>query len=682
MFTERNLLKRSMRFFYRIRYEWIGRQPKYADSLAAAREARTVGDWGNAAVRFEQALRARPNSGSARLGLAHSLKELGRLEEAEKIYRDAVRRSPQSADAYVGLGHVLNLSGKSSEAAIAYAGGVKLRANRPLAESTERWSEFRRQLVTPQVPGLEIPTPFKILVDGRGLGPSVILAMMRALNKQSETAWRAIFLVDPEVMNHSVASKTFHDDRLSLLSDINALGSHPYINSHFETIVISPGTILDTLALQWLRFASRLHPTDAIYADHDYHHQNKHKTPRHYSPILFPVPGRMDLETCLIGPSVCHFAHLDFGLAIETLRCAPKGDWIRSLLAKYLANNLNVRHVPLILSSICSAAAAASTLPAIKRHNYMGQDEPITVIIPTRDESDILEACIKSLIDYATRPDLLDIIILDNRSDDEKTFSAFKRISAQISCTIIAVDEPFNWSRLNNLGSSYSSGGILLFANNDIEMLSDGWDCRLREIIAHADVGAVGARLLYPDGTLQHSGVVMGGISGRPIHEGRGVPSNDGGPLNRWKRSREVAAVTGAFLAVRHDVFERVGGFEQELAIAYNDLDFCLKVRACGLSVIYCAEIEALHYESKTRGLALTAEKSAWDDEEFQELTDRWGRACATDPYVNPMWTFSSDRSFEAMQQLTAPEVIAAVEGDFLKDHGAKGAAPAQGSVG
>lgn len=661
------MLKRSMRFFYRVRYEWIERQPKYADSLAAAREARTVGDWGNAAVRFEQALRARPNSGSARLGLAHSLKELGRLEEAEKIYRDAVKRSPQSADAYVGLGHVLNLSGKSDEAAIAYAGGVKLRANRPLPESTERWSEFRSQLATPQVPGLPIATPFKILVDGRGLGPSVILAMMRSLNKQSETAWRALFLVDPEVTNHSVASKTFHDDRFSFLSDITAFGSHPYSTSYSETIVISPGTILNPLALQWLRFASRLHPTDAIYADHDYHHQNKHRTPRYFSPILFPVPARMDMETCLIGPSVSHFSNLDFGMAVETLRSAPKGDWIRSLLGDYLAKNLHVRHIPLILSSICSVSAVMSTFSHNKYQHYIDKGEKITVIIPTKDEPEILEACISSLINYSTRRDLLDIIILDNRSQNEKTFSFFERISAQISCAIIAVDEPFNWSRLNNLGSSYSSGGILLFANNDIEMLSDSWDSRLREIIAQTDVGVVGARLLYPDGTLQHSGVVMGRISGRPIHEGRGVSPNDGGPLNRWRRSREVAAVTGAFLAVRHEVFERVGGFEEDLAIAYNDLDFCLKVRACGLSVIYCAEIEALHYESKTRGLALTSEKAAWDDEEFQELTDRWGRACTADPYVNPMWTFSSDRSFEAMQQLTAPEVIAAVEGDFLK---------------
>lgn len=669
MFMERNLLKRSMRFFYRVRYEWIGRQPKYADSLAAAREARTVGDWGNAAVRFEQALRARPNSGSARLGLAHSLKELGRLEDAEKIYRDAVKRSPQSADAYVGLGHVLNLSGKSDEAAIAYAGGAKLRANRPLPESTERWSDFRRQLATPQTPSLPIPTPFKILVDGRGLAPSVILAMMRALNKQSELAWRALFLVDPEIANHSVSSKTFHDHRFSFFSDIDALGSNPHSNSYSETVIISPGTILDPLALQWLRFASRLHPTDAIYADHDYHHQNRHRTPRYFSPILFPVPARMDMETCLIGPSVSHFSHLDFGMAIETLRSAPKGEWIRSLIIDYLSKNLHVRHIPLVLSSICSAAAVMSKFSCQKHHSHADEGARITVIIPTRDESEILEACISSLVNYCTNNKLLDIVILDNRSRDRDIFSAFKRISSQIECKIISVDEPFNWSRLNNLGSSYSSRGILLFANNDIEMLSDGWDSRLREIMAQTNVGVVGARLLYPDGTLQHSGVVMGGISGRPIHEGRGVSPNDGGPLNRWKRSREVAAVTGAFLAVQHDVFERVGGFEEDLAIAYNDLDFCLKVRACGLSVIYCAEIEALHYESKTRGLALTSEKAAWDDEEFQELTDRWGRACTTDPYVNPMWTFSSDRSFEAMQQLTASEVIAAVEGDFLKGH-------------
>lgn len=668
MFTEPNLLKRSVRFFYRVRYEWIERQPKYADSLAAAREARTVGDWGNAAVRFEQALRARPNSGSARLGLAHSLKELGRLEEAETVYREAVRRTPKSADAYVGLGHVLNLLGKSDEAAIAYAGGVKLRANRPLAESAERWSAFRSQFATPQVPGLPISTPFRILVDGRGLGPSVVLAMIRALNMQSETTWKAFFLVNPEMLNHSVASRMFHDNRFTFVGDIAELALNIDIISVSETVVLSPGAILGPTALQWLRFASRLRPTDAIYADHDYHHQNRYRTPRYFSPILFPVPARLDMETCLIGPSVSHFSGLKAGVAINALRSAPKGDWIRSLLGDYLVENLHVRHIPLVLSSISSAASVVGIL-SHNHHECTENSERITVVIPTRDESEILEACIDSLVNRATRRDLIDIVILDNRSRHAETFSAFERISAQTSCTILSVDEPFNWSRLNNYGASNVSGGILLFANNDIEMLSNGWDYRLRHLLAHTDVGVVGARLLYPDGTLQHSGVVMGGISGRPIHEGRGVSPNDGGPLNRWKRSREVAAVTGAFLAVRQDVFGRVGGFEEELAVAYNDLDFCLKVRACGLSIVCCAEIEALHYESKTRGFSLTSEKAAWDDEEFQELVDRWGRACTTDPYVNPMWTFSSDRSFEAMRELTASEVTAAVEGDFLKGH-------------
>ncbi|WP_312688808.1 tetratricopeptide repeat protein [Brevundimonas nasdae] len=669
MFMERNLLKRSMRFFYRVRYEWIGRQPKYAESLAAAREARTVGDWGNAAVRFEQALRARPNSGSARLGLAHSLKELGRLGEAETVYREAVKRSPKSADAYVGLGHVLNLSGKSDEAAIAYAGGVKLRAKRPLAESAEQWSKFRSTLVTPPVPGIPNATPFKILVDGRGIGPSILLAMIRGLNKQSETTWRAFFLVDSDVMNHSVASRMFHDNRFSFFDDITAFKSCNDTDNFSEIVTLTSGAILTPLALQWLRFASRQLPTDAIYADHDYHHQNRYRTPRYFSPILYPAPARIDIETCLIGPSVCHFSRLDWNTAIDTLRDTIKGDWIKTLIRDHLDRHLHVRHIPLVLSSVCSSAAIISDYPPQRDTDPNHHHERITVVIPTRDEHETLEACIISLTKHSDRIDLLDILVLDNRSQQEKTFLTFERISSNNPCKIIPADEPFNWSRLNNIGARHVPEGIILFANNDIEMLSSGWDTRLRETLADPDVGVVGARLLYPDGTLQHSGVVMGGISGRPIHEGRGTLPSDGGPLNRWKRSREVAAVTGAFLAVRHDVFERAGGFEEDLAIAYNDLDFCLKVRACGLSVVYCAEIEALHYESKTRGFALTSEKASWDDEEFQELSDRWGRACTTDPYVNPMWTFSSDRSFESIRELTASEATASIEGDFLIRH-------------
>ena len=163
------------------------------------------------------------------------------------------------------------------------------------------------------------------------------------------------------------------------------------------------------------------------------------------------------------------------------------------------------------------------------------------------------------------------------------------------------------------------------------------------------DVGVVGARLLYPDHTIQHVGIIFG-HDGAPRHEGVGAAADDPGPLGRWQATRAVGAVTGAFLGVRATLLDEVGGFDQRLFIGYNDIDFCLRIRATGRSVLYTPVIELTHFELKTRGLNNTRDRLAWDQSELAELYRRWGRALVVDRGYNPHWS-RHGQPFEWMRE-------------------------------
>jgi len=201
------------------------------------------------------------------------------------------------------------------------------------------------------------------------------------------------------------------------------------------------------------------------------------------------------------------------------------------------------------------------------------------------------------------------------------------------------MDEPFNWSRLNNAAAAGQDAALLVFVNDDIVMASEGWDEVLRGLLERPEIGAVGARLLYSDETVQHAGVIFG-WQGAGLHDGLSESASTPGPASRWHVTRRVAAVTGAFLATRRDAFLAHGGFDEiGLPIGYSDFDFALKLRASDLGILWTPEITCYHHESKSRGLDhLDPEKRARDAAERAVLERRWGSALTGDPSVNPVW--------------------------------------------
>jgi glycosyltransferase involved in cell wall biosynthesis len=264
-------------------------------------------------------------------------------------------------------------------------------------------------------------------------------------------------------------------------------------------------------------------------------------------------------------------------------------------------------------------------------------DTSVSIIIPTRNGLDVLEPCIASIM--ATVPEHAEILIVDNGSDDPATLAYLAALADDDNgiVRVLRYDEPFNFSRINNFAVEQAKGDLLCFLNNDTEILSGDWLARARALLSMDDVGIVGARLLYPDGSLQHFGIVLGmgdhGIAGTPHG---GMSANDPGYFGKARLMQEFSAVTAACMFMRRGDFIAVGGFEPELGIAYNDIDLCLKTRVKGLRIVGDPEILLIHKESRTRGSDKQGERATRLAREATWMRERWSDVLADDPYYSP----------------------------------------------
>ena len=296
-------------------------------------------------------------------------------------------------------------------------------------------------------------------------------------------------------------------------------------------------------------------------------------------------------------------------------------------------------HIAKLLVHLPANVALAPPHPP--NHEAAPQDKRVSLIIPTRDNAKILETCIRSIRERTGYRNY-DIIIIDNGSVEDETRRLFAKLGSDPAIRILPRPEPFNFSRLNNLAARETTGDILGFVNNDIEVTHGDW---LDEMVAHVlrpDVGCVGAKLLYPDGRIQHAGIVigLGGVAG---HGHRFAPADDPGYLNRLRCVQNVSAVTAACLLVSREVFEQVGGFDESLTVAFNDVDFCLKVRAAGYLNLWTPFAELIHHESVSRGRDLTPTKARRFADEYATMQRRWGADLLNDPYYSPHLTYDRE---------------------------------------
>ena len=291
----------------------------------------------------------------------------------------------------------------------------------------------------------------------------------------------------------------------------------------------------------------------------------------------------------------------------------------------------------------CGVAVDDVTLipgtPGYYKTDYtMAHPGRVSILIPTCDHIRDLETCVESIYARTTYPDF-EILLIENNSKEEQTFRSYERMQKEHPDTLKVVTwtgKGFNYSALNNFGARYATGEYLLLLNNDTEVITPGW---LEEMVMYAQqkrVGCVGAKLLYPDDTIQHAGVGFG-IGGVAGHLHKYFPATSDGYMGRLNYVQDVYGDTAACLLIRKEIYDEVHGLDESYAVAFNDVDFCVRVREAGYTNVFTPFAQLYHYESKSRGMEDNPEKQKRFQGEVLRFQARWGDLLAKgDPCTNP----------------------------------------------
>ena len=275
------------------------------------------------------------------------------------------------------------------------------------------------------------------------------------------------------------------------------------------------------------------------------------------------------------------------------------------------------------------------------RVEYPVQGEPlVSILIPNRDQKETLEKCLNSIWEKSTYKNY-EILIVENNSSSPEIFNYYREIEKRPGVRILTWKEGFNYSAINNFGEKSAAGDYLLFLNNDVEVINPGWIEELLGNCQRKEVGIVGAKLYYPDDTIQHAGTVIG-IGGIAGHAFLNMPRSRTGYLHKASLQMDLSAVTAACMMMKRQVFKQLGGFEERLSVAFNDVDLCLRTEQAGYLVVYNPEVELYHYESKSRGAEDSEEKVRRFQEEIEFMRCRWMDLLKKgDPYYNRNLTLS-----------------------------------------
>ena len=278
--------------------------------------------------------------------------------------------------------------------------------------------------------------------------------------------------------------------------------------------------------------------------------------------------------------------------------------------------------------------------PGFYRSRFVIKGDPkISIIIPNKDHIDDLDKCIRSVISRSSYRNW-EIIIAENNSEEPETFRYYEELQkTDERIRVITWEGTFNYSAINNFAVSFAEGEYLLLLNNDIEVITENWMEEMLGYCQRDDVGIVGAKLYYPDHTIQHAGVILGlgGIAGH-IHSGAGKDSP--GYLAKLITAQDLSAVTAACMMVPRELYLQAGGMDEAYAVAFNDVDFCMKVRALGKLIVFTPYAELFHYESKSRGMEDTPEKQMRFLGEIRRFENKWKEVLEKgDPYYSPNLT-------------------------------------------
>ncbi len=376
---------------------------------------------------------------------------------------------------------------------------------------------------------------------------------------------------------------------------------------------------------------------------------------------------------------ICHFTSFARSLLNEVggFRPAFDGSQDHDLMLRLCERAAHIVHIPRVLyywrahaqsvagntsaKTYASDAGKRAVLAAMERCGQSGEVESsralasmyrvrydlvgtplVSIIIPNKNHLDDLRLCLASILERSTYPSY-EIVIVDNGSDDAALFAYYDELRRDPRFHICSLDIPFNYSMLNNYAVRQASGEYYLLLNNDIEITTPAWIEEMLMYVQRQDVAAAGAMLYYPDGTVQHAGVILG-IGGVAGHAFKQFPASEFGYMGRMCYAQNLSAVTAACMLVKASAYHEVGGLDEGFQVAFNDVDFCLKLRAAGYLIVWTPFAEATHYESKSRGYEDSPQKQKRFNSEITRFMRKWSDTLAKgDPYYNPNLTLTHE---------------------------------------
>ena len=290
-----------------------------------------------------------------------------------------------------------------------------------------------------------------------------------------------------------------------------------------------------------------------------------------------------------------------------------------------------------------------SVVPSTYKISYEIEGEPlVSILIPNYEHKSVLETCLNSIYEKSTYRNF-EVIVIENNSSSPEIFDYYEKIKSKWSnMKVVAWNDKFNFSAINNFGAQYANGDILLLLNNDIEVITPDWLEQMLMFAQRKDVGAVGSMLYYPDDTVQHGGVILG-IGGVAGHAHKYFQRGDYGYMSRLTIAQNYSCVTAACVMMRRAVWDEIGGIDDAFAVAFNDVDMCMRIRKAGYLVVWTPYAELYHHESKSRGPEDTPEKQRRFQREVLRFQECWEKELkAGDPYYNPNLTLErEDFSFK-----------------------------------
>lgn len=518
-----------------------------------------------------------------------------------------------------------------------------------------------RPLISIAVPAYQTPVEF-------------LKQMIESLISQTYPEWELCIAnasPDNEEMQRVLADYSAKDSRVRFCNLKENLGIAENTNRAFSMAkgefmgLLDHDDLLAPNALYEIVQALQDHPqADALYTDED---KVTTEMDEHFQPHLKPD---FNLDLLRSNNYICHFFVVRRSIVEKAggFRKEFDGAQDYDFIFRCTENAREVLHVPEILYHWRTHKASTADNPASKmyafeagkraieanlertetkgvvshtqdlgfyRVKYPVQGKPlVSVIIPNKDEKETLQTCME-MLNSNTSYQNFEIIIIENNSTTDEIFRYYKELSKDPRIHLLRWGKEFNYSAINNFGVAHAKGEYLLFLNNDIKSINPDWMEELLGVCQRPEVGGVGAKLIYPDNTIQHAGCVvgMGGIAGHMFVD---MPADRTGYLHKASLLQDMSAVTAACLMMKKEVFEEAGGFTEELAVAFNDVDLCLKVRKNNHLIVYDPYAKLYHMESKTRGAEDSKEKVRRFQTEIEYMRCHWLDILKNgDPYYN-----------------------------------------------